>query len=190
MKAVNGYVILKYDKDHMKKAKLGKIEIEIARELNNDLKEGYDQRATVVGVSENCKWLTQGDLVWTHYLGSDKGNSFQYDGDLYHRIRESQIFFKINSDGSLEMARGVYLGKEVVSEAPKTDSGIYLTPFDEKKEVLKIKVTNVPSNQDFIKPGDTIMSSDANQYLINYEGDTIIKIDDVHIVGVYVENPS
>jgi hypothetical protein len=187
MRSVRGYVILKYDKGHMRKAKLGAIQIEIAREVNNDLKEGHDQRAVVVGVSDSCKWLTQGDTVWTHYLGSDKGNSFEHEGETYHRIRESQIFFKINEDGSFEMADGVYLGKEVISEAPKTESGIYLTPYDDEKELLKIKVTNVPDSQDYIKEGNTVMSCDGNQYLINYEGETFIKIDEVYIVGVYGE---
>lgn len=185
MRATRGFVILKYDKGHMRKAKLGSIEIEIQREVNNDLKAGHDQRAVVVGVSDDCKWLTQGDVVWTHYLGSDKGNSFEYQGEIYHRIREAHIFFKIKEDGSFEMNNSVYLGKEVIVEAPKTESGIFLTPYEEEKELLKIKVTNVPANQDLIKVGNTIMSSDASQYLINYEGETYIKIDEVYVVGVY-----
>ena len=185
MRATRGFVILKYDKGHMRKAKLGTIEIEIQREVNNNLKDGHDQKAVVVGVSDQCKWLTQGDVVWTHYLGSDKGNSFEYNGEVYHRIRESQIFFKINKDGSFEMNNNVYLGREVVTEAPKTESGIFLTPYDDHKELLQIKVTHVPANQDLIKEGNTIMSSDANQYLINYEGETYIKIDELYVVGVY-----
>lgn len=184
MRSTRGFVILKYDKGHMRKAKLGSIEIEIQREVNNDLKAGHDQRAVVVGVSDYSTWLTQGDVVWTHYLGSDKGNSFEHEGVVYHRIRESQIFFKIKEDGSFEMADGVYLGKEVIVEAPKTESGIFLTPYDDQKEMLKIKVTNAPDNQDLIKAGNTVMSSDASQYLITYEGETFIKIDEVYIVGV------
>ena len=82
------------------------------------------------------------------------------------------------------MADGVYLGKEVVVEAPKTESGIFLTPFDDQKEMLKVKVTDAPANQDLIKVGSTIMSADANQYLISYEGETYIKIDEVYVVGV------
>ncbi len=84
-------------------------------------------------------------------------------------------------------SNGVYLGKEVISEAPKTESGIFLTPYDDQKELLKIKVTNVPESQDYIKEGNTIMSCDGNQYIINYEGEKFIKIDEVYIVGVYGE---
>ena len=58
---------------------------------------------------------------------------------------------------------------------------------DALKELLKIKVTNVPESQDYIKEGNTIMSCDGNQYIINYEGEKFIKIDEVYIVGVYGE---
>lgn len=185
MKSGKGFVVVKYDHGHMRGYEIGDVKLEIAREVNNDLKAGSDQKATIVAVSDDCTWLKEGDVVWTHYLASGSGSEFTHNGVKYNRIKEDHIFFKIKEDGELEVANNVYLCKDVIKEADKTESGIYLTPFEEKKQELHLEVLYAPHNYDGIEPGDTIIIKDDNNYTIMYNKEELIKIDYQFILAKY-----
>lgn len=185
MRPTKGFIVVEYDYGHMRYHDLGGIEIEISREINNDLKEGNDQRAKVIYVHDENGWLKPGDIVWTHYLASDKMYELNVDERKLHRIKEGHIFFRINEDGSLDMSDDVYLGTQIITEAPKTESGIYLTPFAEKKEPLRVNITNVPKNRDEISVGENIITQDDYQYVINYQGQSLVKVDYNHIIAAY-----
>lgn len=185
MKSGKGFIVVRYDKGHMRGYTIGDVKIEIAREVNNDLKAGSDQRAEVVAVSDDNTWLKPGDIVWTHYLASGSGSEFTVNGEKLNRIKDTHVFFKVNPDESIEMADGVYLCEDVIKEADKTESGIYLTPFEEKKESLHLKVLYAPENYDGIKPGDTIIIKDDNNYTIMYNKKELVKIDHNFILAKY-----
>ena len=186
MKSGNGFIIVQYDYGHLRKKNVSGLEIEIAREVNMNLREGNDQKAKVISSQIGDSWIKEGDIVWTHYLASDKGSQFEYDGKKLNRIRESQIFFKLDEDGNIkELAKGVYLCKVVVTEADKTESGIYLTPFTEKKEPLKLDVVYASENEYGISVGDRIMVKDDNHYTIDFNGEELVKMDDAFILAKY-----
>jgi co-chaperonin GroES (HSP10) len=187
MNSIGDNLIVRYDVGHNRNVKIGDVTIEISRECNNDLKEGNDQRCVIVGVSKDEKWLKQGDEVFTHYLGSDKSNMFEYEGEKYWRIPRKNVFFKIKKDGSFEMNDGVYICSEFKKEAPKTESGIFLTPYTEKVEPMTLIVLHEPKDNKGIKVGDKIMSDDAYNYTFNYDGERFVKIDYHFIAGVYGE---
>ncbi len=186
MKSGKGYVIVQYDYGHMREADLGPVKIEIAREVNNDLKAGNDQRAKVIAVDSENSWLKEGDIVWTHYLASDKSNEININGEKYHRVILSQVFFKIDEQNNiLDVAKGVHLCKQIVTEADKTESGIYLTPFTEKKESMRLEVTHASDNRYGIKSGDKIITKDDYHYTIDFYGQEIVKMDADFILAVY-----
>jgi hypothetical protein len=185
MKSIGDNIIVKYEIGHNRNIKIGDVTIEISRECNIDLKEGNDQKGVVVGVSDGEQWLKEGDVVFTHYLSSDKGNMFEHDGEKYWRVPKRNVFFKVNQDGTLETNDGVYLCEQLVVEQPKTASGIYLTPFDVKEDTLRLKVTHKPRDAKGIDVGDVIMSSDAYQYVLKYNGLEVVKIDYNFISGIY-----
>lgn len=184
MKSIGDNIIVKYDVGHNRNVKIGDVVIEISRECNTDLKEGNDQQCVVVAVSEGEQWLKEGDVLFTHYLSSDKGNMFEHEGEKYWRIPKRNVFFRINADDSLETNDGVYLCTQVMVEQPKTESGIFLTPYTHKEEEMKLVITHKPHNAKGIDVGDLIMSSDNYQYKLKYNGLEMIKIDENFITGV------
>lgn len=86
-----------------------------------------------------------------------------------------------------------YLGEEVFAEGERTASGIYITPFAEKKEGILIKITHVPEHggvrygERHIIVGDIVVTIDAAQYDMRYEDQKYIKLRSSEIVGVKTE---
>lgn len=89
------------------------------------------------------------------------------------------VFFKLDPITPFE---GNYLGHEVFKEGERTDSGIYLTPYAEIKLPCNIKIIHVPENSG-IKVGDEVITVDAAQYQLNYEGEKFIKLKDSEIIA-------
>lgn len=184
MKSIGDNIIVQFDIGHNRNVTIGDVNIEISRECNIDLKEGNDQICTVVAVPDDEKWLNIGDLLYVHYLSSDKINLFEHEGEKYWRIPKRNVFFRINKDESIENNEGVYLCEQMVIEQPKTESGIYLTPFDVKEDTMRLKVLHTPKKENGIAVGDVIMSSDAYQYVLKYNGLEMVKIDYNFITGI------
>jgi hypothetical protein len=185
MNSIGDNLIVKYEVGHNRNVKIGDVTIEISRECNIDLKEGNDQKCVIIGIPKNEIWLKQGDVVFTHYLGSDKSNMFEYKGEKYWRIPRRNVFFRINEGGDIETNEDVFLCEQIVSEAPKTESGIFLTPFEEQEETMKLIVLHTPKNNKAIKVGDKIISDDAYNYVLNYDGVKMVKIEYNYIAGFY-----
>lgn len=185
MNSLKDYLIVKYDMDHMRNVSLGGVIIEISRECNVDLKDGNPQKCVVIATSENEKWIKPGDVVWTHYLGSDDTNKFKDGDENYHKITRNNVFFKINDDETLEMNDNVYLAKQVIDEDNKTESGIYLTSTSDKPKALILDITHTPKNRSEISIGDRVFTQDDFQYIINYNGEKLVKIDFAFIAGIY-----
>lgn len=185
MNSLGEYLIVKYEMGHMRNVSLGGIVIEISRECNTDLKDGNPQKCVIIAVSKDEKWLKPGDVVWTHYLGSDPCNSFKDGEESYHKIVRSNVFFKINDDESLEMNDNVYLAQQIIEEAEKTSSGIYISSTGDKPKALVLDITHKPSNTDEIQVGDRIFTQDDFQYIINYNNKKMVKIEYNFIAGIY-----
>lgn len=95
-------------------------------------------------------------------------------------IPESMIFFITDP---IEMMPDTYLGQEVFINGEKTESGIYITPFVEKKEGVRIKLTHVPKNS-IASVGDIVITIDDKQYSLIYGGQTHIKLMEREIVAI------
>jgi hypothetical protein len=106
-----------------------------------------------------------------HYL--QYGTSLIIDDVKY--IPFQTILFKINGKDDFEMSDNTFLAKQIVIEAPKTSSGIFLSSEEIKKEPLKLIVTHVPRNSK-INVGNTIVAEDNYQYEIDIYGEKYVKI--------------
>ncbi len=81
------------------------------------------------------------------------------------------------------MFPGFYLGEEVFTQGEQTTSGIFITPYAEKKEGVKIKLTNVCDNDQY-KVGDTVITVDPYQYTLTFEGKKYVKLTEENIIGI------
>lgn len=95
-------------------------------------------------------------------------------------IPERTILFLLDP---IEPVSGTYLGEEVFVEGARTASGIFITPYAEKKEGIKIKLIHVCKNSKY-NAGDMAITIDANHYPLTLEGKKYIKLVDREIVGV------
>lgn len=185
MKTNGDMFIIKYDIGSIRKVDIGGVEIEIAAECNTDVRGNQDQIGVIHAVPNGHNFFKKGDTVVTHYLSSHESNSFEHEGVIYHRVPLRSIFFKINEDGTFEMKDNVYLCDEIVIEAPKSPSGIFLTPYEDKREPLRLKVLKAPKTSREIKEGDKIISQDDYQYTLTYNKRKYVKIDYEHILATY-----
>jgi co-chaperonin GroES (HSP10) len=82
-----------------------------------------------------------------------------------------------------------FIQEQVYTDAVKTDSGIYLTSQDKKKETLKIKILHVPKNRKLkeVNVGDIVCTDDDHQYYLNYDGRDYIKLHHNEIAAKFVE---
>lgn len=157
--------------------------------------EGDDEDAPAAyGVTTNRKLINP--QVVDIYSGQFKGKrAFVYYGafeiakwldDDFALIPETTIFFLVNP---IECMPGTYLGDEVFTSGPKTESGIWLTPIAETKDGVKIKITYLPENpHPLIKIGTTVITVDSFQYDLEFEGKKYIKLKESEIIGIETEN--
>lgn len=112
------------------------------------------------GAFEVCKWLDEEHAV----------------------IPSKMMLFCVEP---IQCLPGIYLGEEVFGELPKTVSGIYLTPQMEDKVGIKIKITHAPEKaHPLIQVGSTVITIDAFQYDLTYQGKKYIKLEESEIIGV------
>lgn len=187
---INEWVGVEFDEKHNRTININGIEIarpdtwvyqefddKTMYENNKDLKATNPQIATVV--NPNSKYgLKEGDLVFVHYL--------QYSTELIidnvKYIPFNTIFFKINGKDDFEMADNTFLAKPIMIEAPKTESGIFLSSVEDKKEPLKLIITHVPRNSK-LKVGNTIITEDDYQYEIDVYQEKYVKITPEWIIA-------
>jgi len=180
---INDWIGIKFDESHNRTVNVGGIQIarpetwvyqefddKTMYENNKDLKATNPQIAHIL--NSNVKYgLQKDDLVFVHYL--------QYNSDLIidgiKYIPFNTIFFKINGKDDFEMADGILLAKRILVEAPKTNSGIFLSSVETKKEPLKLVITHIPRDSK-LKTGDIIITEDDYQYEIDVYNETYVKI--------------
>jgi hypothetical protein len=182
-KPINDWVGVEFDEKHNKSMMIGNIEIarpdtwvyqefddKTMYENNKDLKATSPQIAKII--KPNKKYgLQKDDLVFVHYL--QYNTSLIIDGVKY--IPFNTIFFKINGKDDFEMANDTFLARQIVIEAPKTASGIYLSSTNDKREPLKLIITHAPRNSK-IKVGSTIITEDNYHYEIDVYQEKYVKI--------------
>lgn len=187
MRLSKGFIGVEFDKEHNNSYKIGDVTI-VRPEMwefensshnesgtmfqkNTNLKETNPQIAVVTTDCEELS-LKIGDVVFTHYLAI---NNAQQIEDL-SVISTKSVFFQIKGDEFI-MMEDIYLGQQVYTDLVKTESGIYLTSDEQKKETLKIKLTHVPKNSMYFSVGDTVLTVDDNQYEIDVYGGKHIKLN-------------
>ncbi len=202
MKPAKNKVIVEIDYNHKKVVKLKsglelirpdmwEFEPEAGREerkyvQNLNRKDVNPQIAKVKAVYDGCR-LRVGQDIFLHYLAVDNAIPIKdIDGKEYSLINENAIFFIIHGEGDFEMMDDIYLGEQVYSGG-QTESGIWVTPYDKKKETLRVMITHVPKNSRGIRVGDTVLSIDDNQYILEIDGKKYIKLIKEFIVGKFVD---
>jgi co-chaperonin GroES (HSP10) len=180
---INDWIGIEFDETHNRTINVGGIQIarpetwvyqefddKTMYENNKDLKATNPQIATIL--NPNMKYgLQKSDLVFIHYL--QYSSDLVIDGVKY--IPFNTIFFKINGKDDFEMADGILLAKRILVEAPKTNSGIFLSSVETKKEPLKLIITHIPRDSK-LKIGDVIVTEDDYQYEINIYDSEYVKI--------------
>ncbi len=182
-KPINDWVGVEFDEKHNKSMMIGNIEIarpdtwvyqefddKTMYENNKDLKATSPQIAKIIKPNKK-HGLQKDDLVFVHYL--QYNTSLIIDGIKY--IPFNTIFFKINGKDDFEMADDTFLARQIVIEAPKTASGIYLSSTNDKREPLKLIITHAPRNSK-IKVGSTIVTEDNYHYEIDVYQEKYVKI--------------
>jgi len=189
-KPINDWVGVEFDEKHNRTINLNGIEIarpdtwvyqefddKTMYENNKDLKATCPQIAKII--KPNKKYGLQKDnLVFVHYL--QYSTSLIIDGVKY--IPFNTIFFKINGKNDFEMADDTFLARQIVIEAPKTASGIFLSSVNEKREPLKLIITHAPRNSK-IKVGSTIVTEDNYHYEIDVYQEKYVKITPEWIIA-------
>lgn len=135
-------------------------------------------------VVENTKFpYKSGDIVFMHYLAYEMFEDlFEIQGDdKVCFVDESLILFKIE-DKEYILPEGTYLAQEVLHDAPRTSSGIFITPFTHIKDDLMIKITHTPEERIYQK-GDVVISIDSNNYPIEVYDEKFFVIKEDEIVG-------
>jgi hypothetical protein len=185
MKTYGDQFIIKYDIGSIRKVEVGGTIIEIAAECNMDIRGNSDQIGVIESAPEGHEFFKKGDTVLTHYLASGSDRSFEYEGITYHRVPLNMIFLRINEDKSFDLNEKIYICEEIVVEAPKSPSGILLTPFDNKREPMRLRALHVPKFSRGIVVGDKLISQDDYQYTFNYDKKKYIQINYDHILATY-----
>jgi hypothetical protein len=191
MKTFGENFFIKYNKGDIKNYELAPgVVIQIEAECNTDVRGYHEQIGIIKCAPEGHDFFKEGDRVLTHYLASDKGNEIEINKEIYHRVTLPQIFLKINEDDSFTLAEDIYLC-EYSNVSAVTESGILTTFTGEKKEDLKLIVTNLPSSinkrwaDDPINVGDVLMPQDNYNYTFTYKKKEYVKIEHKFIMGVY-----
>jgi len=191
MKTFGENFFIKYNKGDIKNYELAPgVVIQIEAECNTDVRGYHEQIGIIKCAPEGHIFFKEGDRVLTHYLASDKGNEIEINKEIYHRVTLPQIFLKINEDDSFTLAEDIYLC-EYSNVSSVTESGILTTFNGEKKEDLKLIVTNLPSSvnkrwaDDPINVGDVLMPQDNYNYTFTYKKKEYVKIEHKFIMGVY-----
>lgn len=186
MRPINNFIVVQFDDNT--KVKCGGIELirpetwvyEQDAQGNTKYQENLDgkvknpQIATVIKTNKSSS-LKEGDKVFVHYLTKEMANYVEVDGKECWFVNLQSVFFRIKGDGDYEMSPDTYLGERVVIEAPKTKSGIWTTPYEDKPDSLKVKITHVPENA-CMPVGSICISSDSNHYELEIDGKKYVKL--------------
>ena len=155
------------------------------------IQDGDADENTAYGVTTNRKLINP--QVITILSGEHNGKrAFVYYGAYEIAkwpepelaiIPEATILFFIEP---IQPVYGTYLGEEVFTEGQRTASGIYITPYAEKKEGILIKITHIPEQGRIggIQVGDTVVTIDDYQYDLRYSDKKYIKLRSTEIIGV------
>jgi co-chaperonin GroES (HSP10) len=191
MKTFGENFFIKYNKGDIKNYELAPgVVIQIEAECNTDVRGYHEQIGIIKCAPEGHDFFKEGDRVLTHYLASDKGNEIEINKEIYHRVTLPQIFLRINEDDSFTLAEDIYLC-EYSNVSSVTESGILTTFTGERKEDLKLIVTNLPSSvnkrwaDDPINVGDVVMPQDNYNYTFTYKKKEYVKIEHKFIMGTY-----
>lgn len=190
------YLLVEMDLSHNKIFKVGDVELirpddwlheESINEgrkfaTNVDMRDINPQIATVIIPNDNS-FLNAGDRIFVHFNCILNGKPVPYNGKEYLAIQLWQVYFVIKGVNEYRMMPKTYLGEQVYTEA-RTQSGIYLTPTGQKKEVLQVKITHIPEEDRQCRVGDVVMSMDEYHFTLKLDGREYIKMRDYEITGV------
>ena len=125
-----------------------------------------------------------GKLAFVHYGAFEVAKWLDENNAI---IPEAMILFFVSPIACMP---GTYLGEEVFTEGPKTESGIWTTPIAEIKDGVRIKITHTPEQEGIsdIKNGDIVITIDECQYDLVYDGKKYIKLSKTEIIGIENQN--
>lgn len=146
------------------------------------------QVATIIASSDKFN-VKKGEVVLMHYmawewakeetpLDIEGQNVYKTDGDFILGVIRDDQYFPVDN---------TYFGKRVFLEAPKTESGIYLAPYDKINQASHIKITHLPQvtlrEYQFLKEGQIAVTVDDKQYPFMIGEEEYIKLKAEEIVA-------
>lgn len=144
----------------------------------NKVKDTYPEFERDKILKENTL-IPDGGQYFVHYGAMEV---CRWVDDDHALIPAKLFFFGLDP---IKCLPGIYLGEEVFGDLPKTASGIYLTPQMEDKVGIKVKIIHTPENaHPLVQVGSTVITVDAFQYDLNYNGKKYIKLEEGEIIGV------
>ena len=193
MKPINGKILVTFEYDHSQTTV--KTDSGFFIPERYVIEEGDEDADTAWGVTTDRKLINPkvinilsgvhaGKRAFVHYGAFEIAKWVSADRVKDGRavIPEKMILFFIDP---IACVPGTYLGEEVFGDLPKTASGIYLTAQLEEKEGVKVRITHVPFDaHQMIKVGTTVITVDAFQYDLTYDGKKYIKVDKSEIIGI------
>jgi co-chaperonin GroES (HSP10) len=137
------------------------------------------QLAIVKAENENYPHLKIGDMIFLHY-GAYEGRYPCKEGGSF--VNAQMIFFKLENNKFIP-AEGIFIAKQLFKEAPRTMSGILLTPDVSEKQKCQVEIIAVPENENVISVGDVVYTIDDHQYVFEYNGDKYVKLSAEYVVS-------
>jgi hypothetical protein len=202
MNCINKYLSVKFDKDHNKIVGTGLNGLPIIRpdawlhkdaandhekttvEENVDYKETHPQICIVTAENPNYPYRV-GDRLFVHYMAYETaahGDIVTYEAIII----ADYVFFKINLDGTWDLADDTYIGEPVINDEWVSPSGILVEMG--KKDNLRVNITHVYKGASRrVKVGDIAISIDKYNYEFKYENKKYVKLSSHEIAGIYKE---
>lgn len=146
------------------------------------------QIATIVASSEKFN-LKKGDKVLMHYMAWEwckEEKPLDIEGQDVYRTEGEYVLGYIRNDQYFPVDN-TYFGKRVYLEAPKTASGIFLSPYDKINQASHIQITHLPEitlrDYKFLTKGQIAITVDDKQYPFMIGEEEYIKLTAEEIVG-------
>lgn len=190
MDCIGDNILVEFAENKLERDLGGGLKIHIPERSKFDVVDGseYTSRITdrklvnpqlAIVKAENNKFSFKiGDMVYLHYGAYELRYPYQ---DEQFFVNANMVFFTCN-DGEIKPIKGIHIGKVIEKEAPRTVSGIYLTPDAMVKEKCMIKLVHTSPNNYGFQDGDEVYTVDDHQYIFEYNGEKYVKLSEQYIV--------
>lgn len=196
MNVLHNRIVVKFDENHNRIIKLGKLELIRAEEWlhkaddgsgisstyeeNTNYIETKPQIATVMQTNSRYPQYKIGDVLFLHYMAHTTA-TYANERNKEAYISSEFVFFKIGEQGAIAMVDDMYLGEQVEEPEEVTASGIILMAGRQRS--CHIKLLHLPTGSPF-RIGNVIATCDNYQYKFTYNGKEYVMVRTREIVAI------